>query len=89
MEKFHPWIEGQRKHPSWSRKRGIKGIARYASEKNLKRVAAKCLGYQRNRFKKKREREKKKRGREREEKKIKDRRGKEQRWREVEKKRQK
>lgn len=82
MEKFHPWIEGQRKHPSWSRKRGIKGIARYASEKNLKRVAAKCLGYQRNRFKKKR-------GREREEKKIKDRRGKEQRWREVEKKRQK
>lgn len=83
MEKFHPWIEGQRKHPSWS----IKGIARYASEKNLKRVAAKCLGYQRNRFKK-REREKRKK-RKREEKKIKDRRGKEQRWREVEKKRQK
>lgn len=66
MEKFHPWIEGQRKHPSWSRKRGIKGIARYASEKNLKRVAAKCLGYQRNRFKKKeREKRKKKRKRER------------------------
>lgn len=89
MEKFHPWIEGQRKHPSWSRKRGIKGIARYASEKSLKRVAAKCLGYQRNRFKKKEREKRKKRGREREEKKIKDRRGKEQRWREVEKKRQK